>query len=432
MVDVIIKKRAGECHSQEEIDFIIDGIKHDRIPDSQISAWLMAVCFKGMTFDECAYLTKAMASSGDILDLSSLGEFVIDKHSTGGVGDKTTLIIAPLLAAAGLPVAKLSGRGLGYTGGTIDKLEAIPGFNPALELEDFIKQVKTIGTAVVSQTAHLAPADGKIYALRDVTGTVDSIPLIASSVVSKKIASGANVIILDVKCGSGAFMKNIEDAEELSTVMVEVGKKLNRRISAVITSMEQPLGNGIGNSLEVVESIKTLQGKGPEDLTELCLYLAGMALIKANKAKNIEEAKNILRKYLDNGTAFNKFRDMVEAQGGNVEFIDNPDKFTSAKYIYEYKSEKNGYISKLDALSIARASKILGAGRSKKGDEIDYAVGVVLSQKIGAKIQKGDTLAEIHSNSEVLLPEAIEHLRRGFEFSEILPEIPALVYKIIE
>lgn len=432
MVDLITKKRSGNAHTQEEIDFIVNGIKDEAIPDNQIAAWLMAICFQGMTFDECAYLTKAMAFSGDVLDLSSIGKYVIDKHSTGGVGDKTTLIIAPLLASAGLPVAKLSGRGLGYTGGTIDKLESIPGFNPGLELDDFINQVKTIGTAVVSQTAHLAPVDGKIYALRDVTGTVDSIPLIASSVVSKKIASGANVIILDVKCGSGAFMKTIEEAEELSKVMVEVGKKLDRHISAVITSMEHPLGNAIGNTVEVVESIKTLQCKGPEDLTELCLYLAGLAMVKAQKAKNLDEAKSILRKHLEDGSAFNKFKEMVAAQGGDVSFIEDPDKLAIPAIIHDYKSENEGYISKIDALSIAKASKILGAGRAKKGDKVDHAVGVVLTHKIGDFVKKGETLAKVYSNSKDLIPESEGYLKQGFEFSASVPESPVLVHKIIE
>lgn len=432
MVDLIAKKRLGESHTQEEINFIINGLKDDFVQDSQLTAWLMAVCFQGMTPDECSYLTHAMAHSGDILGLSDIGSYVIDKHSTGGVGDKTTLIIVPLLAAAGLPVAKLSGRGLGYTGGTIDKLESIPGLKTSLELDEFISQVKSIGGAIASQTGRLAPADGKIYALRDVTATVDSIPLIASSVVSKKIASGANVIILDVKCGSGAFMKSIDDAEKLSEIMVHIGKSLNKSICAMITHMEQPLGQAIGNNLEVIESIKTLKNQGPQDLTELCLYLAGMALLKTGKAKNITSAKQLLRKHLEDGSAFNKFKEVIKAQGGDLDFLDDFSKFPAATCIEKYTAKSDGYISKIKALDIAKASKILGAGREKKGDKIDHSVGIVVYKKIGEKVKKGELLAEIHSNKVDLIPEAMEHLDLAYEFSDNPVESSDLIYKIIE
>lgn len=432
MIDLISKKKCGEAHTKEEIDFIIEEIKNDTIPDYQLSAWLMSVCFNGMTFDEASFLTEAIANSGDVMNLSSLGEYIVDKHSTGGVGDKTTLIIAPLLAAAGMPVAKLSGKGLGYTGGTIDKLESIPGFRTTLSLDEFLAQVKRIGVAIASQTLSLAPADGKIYSLRDVTATVDSIPLIASSVVSKKIASGANIIILDVKCGRGAFMKTIEEAENLSNVMVQIGKRLNRSISAVITTMEHPLGNAIGNSLEVIESINTLKNQGPEDLTEICLYLAGLALVKANKAKNIDEAKQILRTHLEDGSAFEKFKDIVKAQGGCVESIENTDKLPKANHIVDYKATSNGYLKEIDALFVAKACKLLGAGRENKNDKIDYSVGIVLTKKIGDKVEIGETLAKIHTNSLDLINESNNYLDKAFNYSEAQPKISDLILKIIE
>lgn len=432
MVDLITKKRCGEAHSPEEIKFIIDGVKNGMIPDYQMSAWLMAVCINGKNFNECAVLTEAMAHSGDILDLSEIGEIVIDKHSTGGVGDKTTLIIIPLLAAAGLPVAKLSGRGLGHTGGTIDKLEAIPGFRTDLDLDEFIGQVKSIGAAIASQTAKLAPADGKMYALRDVTGTVDSIPLIASSVVSKKIAAGANVIVLDVKCGSGAFMKDFESAKELSKTMVEIGKRLKKSITSVITSMEQPLGMAVGNSLEVIESIDTLKNQGPEDLEELCLYLGAVALKKAYLASSITEGKTILKKYLEDGSAFEKFKELVRVQNGDVESLENYDKLPKANIIVPLKADRDGFIGKVDALKIAKACKILGAGRDRKEDTIDYAVGIVLNKKIGHSIKAGEPLAYIHANSEELLNKAIEIAGPAFEISEANVQPTDLVLEIIE
>lgn len=432
MVDLIAKKKNGEAHTPEEIHFIIDGIKNNTIPDYQLSAWLMAICLKGMTFDESSVLTLEMANSGDVLDLSSLGEYVVDKHSTGGVGDKTTLILIPLLAAAGLPVAKLSGRGLGHTGGTIDKLESIPGFKTSLELDEFLNLVKTTGAAIASQTAHLAPADGRLYALRDVTATIDSIPLIAASVMSKKIAAGANVIVLDVKCGNGAFVKKPEDAQKLSETMVEIGKRLNKSVTCVITSMEQPLGNAVGNSIEVIESIQTLKNNGPEDLKELCLYLGAIALVKSNKAKNINAAKDILNKLLENDSAYSKFKEIVEAQDGDIIVIDNPEKLPTAKYIVEYKSDKNCYIEGLDALTIAKACKILGAGREKKGDKIDYSVGIIVNKKIGNKVHSGEVLAQIHTNSEDLGQYALNLVKQAYNFSDTMPETPRLIYEIIE
>lgn len=432
MVDLIAKKRNGEAHTEEEIKFICEGIKNDTIPDYQVSAWLMAVYLKGMTFDESAILTDAVAHSGDILDLSGLGEYVVDKHSTGGVGDKATLVLIPLLAAAGIPVAKLSGRGLGHTGGTIDKLESIPGFKTSLELDEFIEEAKKTGAAIASQTAKLTPVDGKLYALRDVTATVESIPLIAASVVSKKIAAGANVIVLDVKCGSGAFMKDLNAAEDLSRTMVEIGKRLDKKITAVITSMEQPLGNAVGNSVEVIESIETLQNKGPEDLKELCLVLGAISLAHANKVSSIEEGRNVLKECFANGSAYEKFKEIVKAQGGSLEAIEDVTKLPTSKYVYELKSDKDGYINRLDALTIAQACKLLGAGREKKEDAIDYSVGIVLSKKIADKVNSGDTLAKIYANSEELAQKAVETAQQAFGFSSEPVEAPPLIYEIIE
>ncbi len=399
MVDLINSKRSGASHSEEEINFIINGMLNGSIPDYQASAWLMSVCFRGMSFDESSALTQAIAKSGDLLDLSSLGSCIIDKHSTGGVGDKTTLIMVPLLAAAGIPIAKFSGKGLGFTGGTIDKLEAIPGFRTSLTIEEFLGQVKEINAAIASQTGNFTPADKKLYALRDVTATVDSIALIASSVMSKKIAAGANIIVLDVKCGSGAFMQSLEKARELAQTMVEIGKRSDRIMSAVITSMDQPLGNVIGNGIEVFESIQTLKNRGPDDLKELCLYLGGIGLVKAGKAKNIDEAKKHLGKFLENGSAYQKFLEMVKYQGGDIDYIENPQKLYTTEFAFELKAEGSGYVEKLDALTVANAAKLLGTGRDKKDDLISYNTGVFLNKKIGDKVYKGDLLAKIYANS---------------------------------
>lgn len=431
MIDLISKKRNGETHTKEEIQYLINGIKNSEIPDYQISAWLMAVCFQGMDFDECAALTEEMAKSGDILDLSVLGNYVIDKHSTGGVGDKITLILIPLLAAAGIPVAKLSGRGLGFTGGTIDKLESIPGFNTSISEDMFIEQIKDIGVAIAGQTAQLAPADGKLYALRDVTSTVDCLPLIASSVVSKKIASGANVIVLDVKFGNGSFVKTKEEAEELSNIMVGIGKKLGRSITAVITSMEQPLGFAIGNSVEVKESIDVLQGGGPSDVRELTLYLSAIALMHAKKVSTIKEGKEKLAKHLDDGSAFVKFKELVKAQGGNTKSLENVELLPTAKYSIEVQSNKSGYVSKLCAIEVAKACKLLGAGRDKKEDSIDFSVGVLLDKKIGDKVEEGEILGTIKANCLELAEQACVLLFDAFEITDIIVE-PELIYKIIE
>ncbi|MEI8388306.1 MAG: thymidine phosphorylase [bacterium] len=432
MVDIIAIKKSGNANSQEEINFITKGILDGTVPDYQLSAWLMAVCLKGMNFDESYMLTQAIVNSGDIIDLSDLGDVIVDKHSTGGVGDKTTLILAALLAAAGIPVAKISGRGLGFTGGTIDKLESIKGFRASLSNEEFINQVKNVGAAIVSQTANLTPADKKIYELRDVTSTIDSIPLIAASVVSKKFAAGSNIIVLDVKCGSGAFMKTLEEAEKLSVTMTEIGKRAEKPVICVITSMEQPLGNTVGNGIEVYESVKTLQNKGPSDLTELCLYLGAISLIKAGKVKTIEEGKELLAQKLKDGSAFEKFKQIIKAQNGDVSYLEDPDILIRTKFEYELVSESSGYINRLDALTVAKASKALGTGREKKEDPIDYTAGVRLYKKTGDPITKGEPLAKIYANSEESGQNAKELLNQAYEISFEKPQIPDLIIKVIE
>jgi len=432
MSDIIAVKKSGKANTQEEINFITKGILDGTVPDYQLSAWLMAVCLQGMDFDESYMLTQAVVNSGDIIDLSSLGDIIVDKHSTGGVGDKTTLILAALLAAAGIPVAKLSGKGLGFTGGTIDKLESIKGFRAALSNEEFIEQVKNVGAAIVSQTSNLTPADKKMYELRDVTSTIESIPLIAASVVSKKFAAGSNVIVLDVKCGSGAFMKTLKEAEELSVTMTEIGKRAGKPIICVITSMEQPLGNTVGNGIEVYESIETLQNKGPDDLNELCLYLGAISLIKAGKVKTMEEGKELLTQKLKDGSAFEKFKQIIKAQSGDLEYLENPEKLIQTKFEYELISENEGYVNKLDALTVAKASKALGTGRDKKEDTIDYTAGLRLYKKIGDKVNKGEPLAKIYANSEISGQNSKEILNQAYELSIEKPQTPQLIIKVIE
>ena len=423
--DIISKKKQGFAHTKEEIQFLINGILDKSIADYQLSAWLMAVCLKGMDLEETAYLTEAMAKSGDMLDLSEFGEFTVDKHSTGGVGDKITIILIPLLAQAGLPVAKLSGRSLGHTGGTIDKLEAIPGFNSDLPIEKFLAQVREIGVALASQTLKLAPADGKLYALRDVTATVDNMSLIASSVVSKKIAAGANIIVLDVKYGSGAFIKTKEQAEELSIMMSEIAKRLGRKLICAITSMEEPLGLAIGNSLEVQEAIDVLKGQGPWDAKELTLSLGAIAMVEAQKASNEEEAKLILENYMRDGSAYQKFEQLVEAQGGSLK-----NGLPKAKYQIEVNAEKSGFVKVADAMTLAKAAKLLGAGRDKKEDAIDYSVGIVLNKKIGDKVEVGEVLATLHANSEQV-SEAVKMVQDAYEISETQVQKESLIYKIV-
>jgi pyrimidine-nucleoside phosphorylase len=429
MVDLILAKRSGREHTQPEIDFLIKGVTDASIPDYQLSAWLMAVCWRGMNADETAWLTDAMSKSGSVLDLSSIGPLVADKHSTGGVGDKTTLVFVPLLAAAGIPMAKLSGRGLGHTGGTIDKLDAIPGFKSDLSIDHFISQVKKIGMAIGGQTQELAPADGKIYAMRDVTGTVESIPLIAASVMSKKIAAGANLIILDVKCGRGAFMETEEKATELARTMVEVGHRLKRPVTAVVTDMEQPLGLAVGHTLEVIEAIETLKGGGPSDLQELCMELGSLALITAGKCKDSASAHKILRDLMESGKALESFRTLIKAQGGDASIIENHALMPTAKQKYEFLVPGKGtkWVKHLDGRKVAEACKLMGAGRTKKGEPINLAVGVVLRDKVGAKVEGGQPIADIYADTKQEYEAARAKLEEAFTYSDTAVKAPPII-----
>lgn len=433
IIDLIEKKKKNGEHSKEEIDFLIKSVMDGSAFDYQISAWLMAVYFNGMTDDETAYLTQAMVNSGEVIDLKELSSSVVDKHSTGGVGDKVTLTLMPLLAACGVPVAKLSGRGLGHTGGTIDKLESIPGFKTGLSIEELVGQVRKINIALASQTQKLTPADGKLYALRDVTATVDSMPLIASSVVSKKIAAGADNIILDVKYGSGAFMKTKEDAVRLSELMVKIGKKLSKSITAVVTPMEEPLGRAVGNSIEVIESIEFLKGsKCADDLCELTYDFGAIALMQLGKFKNENDAKKYLHEIVKSGKALAKFKELIVQQGGNPEIIDNYAKFPQAKYKVEVESKEDGFVQKIDAFKIAYACKILGAGREKKTDDIDYSVGIYLNKKHAEACLKGEVLCTIYSNDEEKTKIAAKLCEEAFSFSQNKPAECNLIYKIIK
>ena len=431
-VDLIEKKKQGENFSKEEINFWIDSLVSNTTPDYQISALLMAIYFNGLNEEETAYLTEALIKSGDVINFGDFKDSIVDKHSTGGVGDKVTITLIPLLAAAGVPVAKLSGRGLGHTGGTIDKLESIPGFNTQLNIEQMIEQVKKINVAIGAQTQNLTPADGKLYALRDVTATVDSMPLIASSVVSKKIASGAKNIILDVKYGSGAFMKTPEDAYELSKLMVNVGRALKKPITAVITSMQEPLGRAVGNSLEIIESIEFLKGNiTTGDIAELTYAFAAIALIKLGQYRTIAEAKPYLRELIESGKAIEKFKELIEAQGGNPEVINNYDLFDLPKYKVECESKKNGFVQNIDAYKIAYTCKILGAGRETKSDSIDYSVGVFLNKKSGEWVNKGDVLYTIYSNDIDKTKIAQKYCDEAFNIDETKPSRHNMIYKII-
>lgn len=429
IVDLVVAKRYGKEHTKEEIQFIIDSLMDGTLPDYQLAAWLMAVCWRGMTLDETAALTDAMTRSGQVLDLSSIASFVGDKHSTGGVGDKTTLVFVPMLAAVGIPMAKLSGRGLGHTGGTIDKLEAIPGFDCSLSIEQFIAQVKEIGCAIAGQTQDLAPADGKIYAMRDVTGTVESVPLIAGSILSKKLAAGSNLIILDVKCGAGAFMETEEDATNLATTLVEIGKRLGRPISAVVTDMEQPLGYAVGHALEVVEAIETLKGNGPEDLKELCLALGALSMVAAGKADDEKHAREQLSKAISSGAALKKFGELIAAQGGDPKVLENYSLMPQAKVKLEVKVPGKGskWIKELHGRRIAEACKLMGAGRVKKGDPINLAVGVVLHGKVGTKLDGGQTVATIHADSDADAAQAAEYFKTAIEFSDTEIATPPVI-----
>jgi pyrimidine-nucleoside phosphorylase len=399
-VDIIHKKRNGGSLTSEELSFLIHGYCQGDIPDYQMSAWAMAVFFRGMNAQETADLTLAMAQSGDQVDLSAVQGIKVDKHSTGGVGDKTTLIIGPLVAACGIPVAKMSGKGLGHTGGTIDKLESIKGFQTELTKEQFFSQVNDIGLAVVGQSGNMTPADKKLYALRDVTATVESIPLIASSIMSKKIAAGADAIVLDVKTGSGAFMKTVDEAEILAQAMVEIGTEVGRQTAALISDMDQPLGFAIGNALEVQEAIETLHGRGPDDLTKLCLALSAHMVVLGGKADSLAEAESLLRDKLASGEALDKFRTLVAAQGGNPDVADDPSLLPQAPVVIPVIAEQDGYVQRIDAEQLGIAAMVLGAGRATKDAVIDYAVGLTLRLKVGDPVRIGDTLVLVHAQSE--------------------------------
>lgn len=416
-VDIIIKKKEGLALNEQEINFMINGYLSGEVADYQMSALLMAIVLKGTTHEEEVLLTKAMLESGDKIDLSKIDGICVDKHSTGGVGDTTTLVIAPILAALGLKVAKMSGRGLGHTGGTIDKLEAIPGFNTSLSEEHFFKEVNEIGLAVTGQTANIAPADKKIYALRDVTGTVEAVALIASSIMSKKLASGADVILLDVKVGEGAFMKTLKDAKKLAKSMVDIGKSQGKKMVALLTDMEQPLGVAVGNSIEVIEAIETLKGKGPEDLKLLCFEICKEILLLTDKAKDEKEALALVEDSVRSGKALKKLELMISAQGGNKAVINDYSLFGKAKELVEVKAEKSGYIKAIDALKIGEASGILGAGRIKKEDSVDLVVGIDVLKKVGDYVTKGDLIARIYANDKGK-KEALEIVKSSFEYSK--------------
>ncbi len=431
IIDIIEKKKKGFALTENEIKFFIDGVMDGSIEDYQTSALLMAIYFKGMNIDETAWLTKYMVESGEILDLSGISDDIVDKHSTGGVGDKITLMFLPLMAASEIYTAKLSGRGLGHTGGTIDKLESIPGFRTDLSIEEFKDKVKHYKTAIAAQTLSLAPADGKLYALRDVTSTVDIIPLIASSVVSKKIASGANHIILDVKYGSGAFLKTPEDAQKLSEVMVEVGKRLGRNISAVISSMNQPLGRAVGNSVEIQEVIEFLKGNMEDDLKEVTYTLCRCAFEKTGIVKSAEEAYKYLDELIKSGKALEKFKEIISSQGGDVEVTEDYTKLPQASIKYEVKAPKDGFVKNIDALKIAKACKNLGAGREKKSDKIDYSAGIYLTQKYSEPVKQGETIAVIYTNKKDSVKEAEELILSAFEISDEEVEKQSLIYKVI-
>ncbi len=431
LYDIIQKKRNGEKLSEQEIEFVIKGYVNGDIPEYQISALLMAIYFRGMDDKETAALTKAMMYSGDVVDLSEFGNFTVDKHSTGGVGDKTSLVIAPIMAALGCKMAKMSGRGLGHTGGTVDKLESIPGFDVSLDAQSFFEQVRNVGVAVIGSTKNIAPADKKLYALRDVTATVDSVPLIASSIMSKKLAAGAHNIVLDVKIGSGAFMKTEKDGKNLAEKMVEIGKSFGRNVAAVITNMDRPLGFAIGNSVEVLEAASVLKGERVEDLSEVCETLAStLASLCFGWSK--EESRNRVEDVIKSGRALEQFKKWISAQGGDISFIENPDIMGTAKYKLEIKSEKTGFISHMDAETIGKSASVLGAGREKTDDIIDYSAGIILKYKTGDFVEKGETVAVLMTSKEEKLQAAKEMFESAVSYSDEKPKEMPLIYGIVK
>lgn len=430
MVDLITKKRDGGVLTDAEIKFIVDGAVNKKIPDYQLSALFMAILFKGMNRDEIIHLTDHMEHSGETMDLSSIKGVKVDKHSTGGVGDKVSIALGPMLASCGAKLVKMSGRGLGHTGGTLDKLESIPGINVFLSKEQIVDQCNKIGFVISGQTSSLVPADKMFYALRDVTGTVESIPLIASSIMSKKLASGTDAILLDVKFGNGAFMKNIEQAKELATIMCDIGNALGRDTRAVLTSMEQPLGLAVGNALEIKEAIDTLHGKGPADFTDIVMKSGTILLVQAKLAKDYEEAYAMLNKCVEDGSAFAKLKELVKAQGGDVSYIEHPDKFALAKHIIEVKSPKSGYVKSIHALGIGLAAMRLGAGRETFDDVIDMSAGIVLNKKVGSTVSKGETLCYLHTNKEDYQSE-IDNVMNCFEIVDEKVPVPPTIHDYI-
>ena len=417
IVDIITAKKDKKVLTKEQIHFFIKGYLDKTIEDYQASALLMAITINGMTSEETAYLTEEMRVSGEVWDLSDIPGLKIDKHSTGGVGDKVSLILGPMVASCGAKMSKMSGRGLGHTGGTLDKMESIPGMKINLTKEEFKKQVQEIGVCIIGQSEEIDPADKKLYSLRDVTGTVQSIPLIASSIMSKKLASGADCILLDVKCGKGAFMKTYEDAKILATEMVNIGKELKKNVKAEITDMNQPLGKAVGNNLEIKEVIETLKGNGPKDLEEICLSSGAILLSQAELFKNTEDAKKALIENIKNGKAFEKFKEFVKAQGGDIDYIDHPEKFPVSKNLIEIKSENEGYIKTIDALAIGLGSCHLGGGRLKMGDVIDMSAGIILNKKVGDHVKKGELLCTLHTNKDNV-DSIIKDVKEAFIFQD--------------
>lgn len=431
MYDLILKKRQGKPLTKDEIQWMIREYTDGRIPDYQMSALLMAICFQGLDKEETYELTMAMARSGEMLDLSQIQGIKVDKHSTGGVGDKTSLVLTPIVASLGIPVAKMSGRGIGHTGGTIDKLESIPGFSTQLEDDAFEEQVNSIGISIMGQTKDLAPADKLLYALRDVTATVDQISLIASSIMSKKLAAGADAILLDVKTGSGAFMKEESDAIQLAKEMVEIGKSAGRKMTAVITNMDEPLGMAVGNILEVKEAIDTLKGNGPDDFVELIETLASHMLILGGAVKDFDEGLMRVRESIQSGKALDKFKQFVAAQGGDTKYIDHPELFEQADIIEEIRSEQDGFVGSIDAQEMGICSLILGGGRETKESVIDPTVGLVFSKKVADPVKKGDVLATIYGNDEEKVKRAVLHFKENYHIIEEKPTKPIMIREVL-
>jgi len=430
-VDIIEKKRDGVELSKDEINFFIKGYTHDEIPDYQASAWAMAVLLNGMSPEETTHLTLAMADSGDQLDLSGVVDIAVDKHSSGGVGDKTSIAVVPLVRACGLPVGKMSGRGLGFSGGTLDKLESIPGFRTDLTKDEFLNQLGSIGMVLSGQSVDLAPADGKLYALRDVTGTVRSIPLIASSIMSKKIAAGAQAIVLDVKVGNGAFMETLEEASKLASLMVSIGKLSGRDVAAVLSDMNQPLGEAVGNSLEMKEAIITLQGQGPADFVEHCLEIASHMLVLGKRARSTSEARQMAQSAIDSGSGFEYLKVLVAAQGGDVNFIDHPENLPKALFKEVVEAHRAGYIHEINARQVGETAVLLGAGRSKKDDEIDLAVGISVFVKVGDLVEAGQPIFLVHANDELSLKKAEISLNEAIRIEDhVLQPLP-LFYGLV-